>query len=108
MKEVQKVKNKRKSPKSYDRAPKSTRTESSLTIVTLSNCFSYNTKLLFWTLFRMLCHGYIFLLSRSNKNIITCQRKIKFHFCVTQKNNLVFCASQIFYIQFLDFTLVAC
>ena len=40
----------------------------------------------FWTSFRMLlCHGDIFLLSHSNKNIITCQ-KIKFYFHVTQKN----------------------
>ena len=33
---------------------------------------------------------YICLLPRSSKNIITCQRKMKFHFCVTQKNNFVF------------------
>ena len=34
------------------------------------NCFSCNNKFFFWTLFRMLCHGDIFLLSRSNKKII--------------------------------------
>ena len=76
--------------------------------VSTQNYFSCNTKLLFRTLFKILCHGDIFLLSRSNKNIITCQRKIKFHFCVTQKNNFIFFALQIFYIQFLHFTLAVC
>ena len=43
------------------------------TFVSTQNCFSCNTKL--WTLFRFLCHGDIFLLLRSNKNIIECQKK---------------------------------
>ena len=47
--------------------------------------FSCNTKFLFWTSFGMLCHGDIFLLSHSNKNIITCQKQINFHFYVTKK-----------------------
>ena len=34
---------------------------------------------MFWTLFRMLCHGDIFSLSHSNKNITTCL-KIKCYF----------------------------
>ena len=34
------------------------------------NCFSCNTKCLFCTLFRMLCHGDIFLLSRRIKSIL--------------------------------------
>ena len=76
--------------------------------VSTQNCFLCSTKLLFWTLFKILRHGDISLLSRSNKNIITCQRKIKFHSCVTQKNNFAFFVSQIFYIQFLHFTLAAC
>ena len=33
------------------------------------NYFSLNTKFLFWTSFRMLCHGDIFLLSRSNNHL---------------------------------------
>lgn len=36
------------------------------------NCFWCNTKLLLWTSFRMLYHSDIFLLSRGNKNVITC------------------------------------
>ena len=47
----------------------------------------------------MLCHGDIFLFSRSIKNIITCQKKNKKHHFVTEeKINFVFCASQFFYI----------
>ena len=38
------------------------------------NCFPCNTKFLFWTLFRILCHLDMLLLSRSNKNITTCQK----------------------------------
>ena len=38
--------------------------------------FSCNTKFLFWTFFRKLHHGNIFLLSHSNKNIIKSQKKI--------------------------------
>ena len=44
----------------------------------------------------MLCHGDIFLLSRSNKNILTCQ----FLFLCDKKINVFFCVSQISYIQF--------
>ena len=55
-------------------------------LVSAQNYFSCNANFFFWTSFRMLlCHGDIFLLSHSNKNIITCQ-KIKFYFHVTQKN----------------------
>ena len=39
--------------------------------ISTQNYFSYNTKFLFCASFRMLCHGDIFLLSHSNKNIIT-------------------------------------
>ena len=68
-----------------------------------------NTKFFFWTLFRMLCHGDIFLLSHSNKNIITSQKINKLSFlCDTKKINFVFCASPFFYIQFLHYTLSAC
>ena len=66
--------------------------------VLTQNYFSCNTKFLFWTLFRMLCHVDIFLLSRSNKNIATYQKK---YFYVTQNINFLFCVSQIFYVQFL-------
>ena len=53
--------------------------------ISTQNYFSCNTKFLFWTSFRMLCHGDIFLLSHSNKNIITCQKINKlFRFlCIT-------------------------
>ena len=62
--------------------------------ISTQNYFSCNTKFLFWTSFRMLCHGDIFLLSHSNKNIITSQKINKLSFlCDTQKNNSVFCAS---------------
>ena len=43
-------------------------------VLSIQNCFLRNTKCLFWAFFRMLRHGYIFLLSCSNKNIITCQK----------------------------------
>ena len=72
--------------------------------VSTQNCFSFNTKYLLWTLIRMLSHGDIFSFSRSNKNIITCQKKS----FLCEKKYFVFCASQIFYNRFLHFTLVAC
>ena len=54
--------------------------------VSTQNYFSCNDKFLFLTLFRMLFHGDKFLLSRSNKIIITCQKKyIYLPFYVTQK-----------------------
>ena len=62
--------------------------------ISTQNYFSCNTKFLFWTSFRMLCHGDIFLLSHGNKNIITSQKINKLSFlCDTQKNNSVLCAS---------------
>ena len=77
--------------------------------ISTQNYFSCNTKFLFWTSFRMLCHGDIFLLSHSNKNIITSQKINKLSFlCDTKKINFVFCASPFFYIQFLHYTLSAC
>ena len=57
--------------------------------VLTQNYFSCNTKFLFWTSFIMLSHGEIFLLSHSNKNIITCQ-KINCHFYASQKNLFLF------------------
>ena len=48
--------------------------------------FLCNTKFLFWTSFRMLCHGDIFLLSHSNKNIITCQKINQISFLCDTKN----------------------
>ena len=54
--------------------------------VSTQSYFSCNTKFLFWTSFRMSCHGDIFLLSHSNKNIITCQKINKFpSLCGTKK-----------------------
>ena len=48
--------------------------------------FVFNTKFLFWASFRMLCHGDIFLLSHSNKNIISCQKINQISFlCDTKK-----------------------
>ena len=64
--------------------------------VLTQNCFSCNTKFLFWTPFRMLSLGDVFLFSRSNKNIITYEKKIIFMW--HKKINFVFCAWQIFYI----------
>ena len=52
--------------------------------VLTQNCFSCNTKCLFWASFRMMYHGDIFLLLRSNKNVITCQKKKSFS-CDTKK-----------------------
>ena len=72
--------------------------------------FSCNTKFLFCILVRMLCHGDIFLLSRSNKNINACQVIFilmwpwKFY-DATQKMYFFFCVSQVFYIQLLHYTL---
>ena len=75
------------------------------TFVSAQKCFSCNTKILFWTSFRMLCHGHIYLLSRSNKIIIKCQKKNKTSLlCDT---NFAFCALQIYYIQILHCTLAA-
>ena len=48
--------------------------------------FRRTSKCLFWTLYKTYCHGDIFLLSRGKKNIITCQKNIKFHFYVTQQH----------------------
>ena len=54
--------------------------------ISTQNYFSCNTKFLFWTSFRMLCHGDIFLLSHSNKNMITCHKINKLSFlCDTKK-----------------------
>ena len=76
--------------------------------VSTQNCFSCNTKLLFWTLLRIFCHGHTYFCCHVGTKIEHVSKKIKFHFCMTQKNNFVFCASQFFYIQFLHFTLAAC
>ena len=54
------------------------------------------------------CHGDIFLLSHSNKNIITCQKINTFIFMWHKKINFVFSASSFFYIQLLNYTLSAC
>ena len=54
--------------------------------VSTQNYFSCNTKCLFWTSLSMLCHGDIFLLSHSNKNIIAYQKVNKLSFlCDTKK-----------------------
>ena len=77
--------------------------------VSTQNYFSCNTKFLFRASLRMLNHGDIFLLSHSNKNIVTCQKINKISFlCDTKKISFVFCASQFSYIQFLHYTLSAC
>ena len=57
-----------------------------------------NTKFFFWTLFRMLCHGDIFLLSHSNKNIITCQKINKLSFLCGTKKIISFCLHHHFFI----------
>ena len=54
--------------------------------VSTQNYLSCNAKFLFWASFRMLCHGDIFLLSHSNKNIITCKKINKISsWCDTKK-----------------------
>ena len=53
--------------------------------ISTQNYFSCNIKFLFWTSFRMLCHGDIFLLSHSNKSIITCQKINKLSFLCNAK-----------------------
>ena len=57
------------------------------------NYFSCNTKFLFWT-----CHGDIFLLSHSNKNIITCQKINKLSFLCGTKKIISFCLHHHFFI----------
>ena len=52
--------------------------------------FSCNNKFLFWTFFRKLHHGNIFLLSHSNKNTIRSQKKIFFQVMQKKKKNLGF------------------
>ena len=71
--------------------------------VSTQNHFSCNTKFWFWTSFRMLCHGDIFLVSHSNKNIIMCQKINKVSFLCDKKIK----ESQFFYMQFLYYTLPA-
>ena len=57
------------------------------------NYFSCNTKFLFWT-----CHGDIFLLSHSNKNIITCQKINKLSFLCNPKSLFCFlCITIVLY-----------
>ena len=60
--------------------------------------FSCNTKFLFWTSFGMLCHGDIFLLSHSNKNIITCQKTNKLSFLCDTKKLISFFVHHHFFI----------
>ena len=73
--------------------------------VLTQNCFSRKIKFLFWALFRMLCHGDIFLMPHSNQKYNDMSKKK----IMWNKNiNFVFCASQISYIQFLRCTLAAC
>ena len=69
--------------------------------ISTQNYFSCNTKFLFWTSFRMLCHGDIFLLSHSSKNIITSQKinKLPF-FCDTHKKNSFFVHHHFFIFSF--------
>ena len=82
--------------------------------VSTQNYFSYSTKFLFWTSFRMLCHGDKFLLSHSNKNIITCKKINKISFLCDTKKLISFFIylfgflHQFVYIQFLHYTLSAC
>ena len=75
--------------------------------VSTQNRISCNTKFLFWTSFRMLSHGDIFLLLHSNKNIMTYQKINHNSFLCDKKINFVFCASQFYYTQFLRYTLSA-
>ena len=68
------------------------------TFVSKQNYFLCNIKFLFWTLLRMLCHGDIFLLSHSNKNIITCQKINKISFaCDTLKLIQFLCIKNFLY-----------
>ena len=60
--------------------------------------FSCNTKFLFWASFRMLCHGDIFLLSHSNKNIITCQKINKLSYLCDTKKLISFFVQHHFFI----------
>ena len=66
--------------------------------ISTQNYFSCNTKILFWTSFRMLCHGDIFLLSHSNKNIITCQKTNKLSFLCDAKKIISFFVHHRFFI----------
>ena len=54
--------------------------------ISTQNYFSCNSKFLFWASFIMSCHGDIFLLSHSNKNIIACQKVNKLSFLCDTKN----------------------
>ena len=82
--------------------------------VSTQNYLSCNAKFLFWASFRMLCHGDIFLLSHSNKNIITCKKINKISFLCDTKKLISFFIylfgflHQFVYIQFLHYTLSAC
>ena len=71
--------------------------------VSTQNYCSCNTKFLFWTSFRMLCHSDILLLSHSNKNIITCQKLNKISFLCDTKKFISFFVHHIFFI--FSFTL---
>ena len=66
--------------------------------ISAQNYFSCNTKILFRTLFRMLCHGDIFLLSHSKKNIITCQKTNKLSFLCDAKKIISFFVHHRFFI----------
>ena len=51
-------------------------------------------------LLKLLCHGNIFLLLHSIKNITTFKKKKKSFLCCTKKLTSFFCASQILHIHF--------
>ena len=74
--------------------------------------FYYNLKLFFvqhQMFICVICLFDTFLLSHSNKNIITSQKIYKLSFlCDTKKINFVFRASPFFSIQFLHYTLSSC
>ena len=59
--------------------------------------FSCNNKFLFWTFFRKLHHGNIFLLSHSNKNTIRSQKKIFFQVMQKKKKKSWFCVHHKFF-----------
>ena len=63
-------------------------------------CILADTKFLFWTMFSMLCHGDIFSSSCSNKNIITCQEKIKISLLCNTKSSLFFVHHKFFIYSF--------